>query len=212
MHRPINVKDGMCVIELSAIFFSRFFLPMTWLQLNAKILFKICCLFFVLVCVLAVGICYGSAMCHYHTETARSTSPLVNLCSCCVICCCFRPVPNFRSFSTNIHFMGWDCQPHAQPPTWRTRVSLFVWVITLDLSGMGGPTGSKSYRQHSSQDHVTTQAPLLRQSRDTFGGSKNYTESKYLSLFDVSDIYRDSEKFVDGSEKWYTRIFWFTGQ
>ena len=40
----------------------------------------------------------------------------------------------------------------------------------LDLSGMGGPTSSVRYRQHSSQDHVTTQAPPLRQSRDTFGG------------------------------------------
>jgi len=29
-----------------------------------------------------------------------------------------------------------------QPPTWRTRVSLLVWVITLDVSGMGGPTTS----------------------------------------------------------------------
>jgi hypothetical protein len=29
-----------------------------------------------------------------------------------------------------------------QPPTWRTRVSLFVRVITLDLSGMGGPASS----------------------------------------------------------------------
>jgi hypothetical protein len=33
---------------------------------------------------------------------------------------------------------------------------------------MGGPTSSISYRQHSSWDHVTTQAPPLRQSRDTF--------------------------------------------
>jgi hypothetical protein len=58
-----------------------------------------------------------------------------------------------------------------QSPTWRTRVSLFVWVITLDLSGMGGPTSSICYRQHtrSSWDHVTTQAPPLRQGRDTFG-------------------------------------------
>lgn len=31
--------------------------------------------------------------------------------------------------------------------------------------------------------------------------SKNYAESKYLPPFEVSDIYRDSEKFVDGSEK-----------
>ena len=58
----------------------------------------------------------------------------------------------------------------TKPPTWRARVSLFVWVITLDLYGMGGPTGSIRYRQHSSQDHVATQAPPLRQSRDNFGG------------------------------------------
>ena len=58
----------------------------------------------------------------------------------------------------------------CQTPTWRTRVSLFVSDITLDLSGMGSPTSSICYRQHSSQDHVTTQAPPLRQSRDTFRG------------------------------------------
>jgi hypothetical protein len=49
-----------------------------------------------------------------------------------------------------------------QTPTWRTRVSLFVGVITLDLSGMGGPTSSIRHSQHSSWDHVTTQAPPLR--------------------------------------------------
>jgi hypothetical protein len=37
---------------------------------------------------------------------------------------------------------------------------------------MGGPTSSIRYRQHSSWDHVTTQAPPLRQSGDTFGGTK----------------------------------------
>jgi hypothetical protein len=26
--------------------------------------------------------------------------------------------------------------------TWRTRVSLFVWIINFDLSGMGGPISS----------------------------------------------------------------------
>jgi hypothetical protein len=42
---------------------------------------------------------------------------------------------------------------------------------------MEGPTSSILYRQHSSRDHVTTQAPPLRQIRDTFGGIKanNYT-------------------------------------
>jgi hypothetical protein len=29
-----------------------------------------------------------------------------------------------------------------QPLTWRTRVSLFVWLLLLDLSGMGAPTSS----------------------------------------------------------------------
>jgi len=38
------------------------------------------------------------------------------------------------------------------------------------LSGMRGPNSSIRYCQHSSRDHVTTQAPPLRQSRDTFGG------------------------------------------
>jgi hypothetical protein len=42
----------------------------------------------------------------------------------------------------NIIFMGWICQPHTQPPTWRTRISRFVWVITFDLSGTGCATSS----------------------------------------------------------------------
>jgi len=43
----------------------------------------------------------------------------------------FHLVFNFRRFSRNIFFIGWGCQPHSQTPTWRTRVFLFVWVITL---------------------------------------------------------------------------------
>jgi len=39
-------------------------------------------------------------------------------------------------------FPGWGRYPHAQPPTWRTRVSLFVWVITFDLKGLGDPASS----------------------------------------------------------------------
>jgi hypothetical protein len=34
----------------------------------------------------------------------------------------------------------WGLQPHAQPQTWRARVSFFVWIITFDLSGMGDTT------------------------------------------------------------------------
>jgi hypothetical protein len=39
-------------------------------------------------------------------------------------------------------FTGWGRQPHAQPPAWRAMVSLFVWIITFGLSGMGDPTSS----------------------------------------------------------------------
>jgi hypothetical protein len=48
----------------------------------------------------------------------------------------------FFDFHNNMFFTVWGCQPHAKTPTCRTRVPLFVWVITLDLSGMGGPTSS----------------------------------------------------------------------
>jgi hypothetical protein len=37
---------------------------------------------------------------------------------------------------------GLGCQPNAQPPTWRTRVSPLVWNFTLDLSGLGDPASS----------------------------------------------------------------------
>jgi hypothetical protein len=53
-----------------------------------------------------------------------------------------RPAAVVKSFSTVKAFAGWGRQPHAQPPTWRARVSLFVWIITFDLSGMGDPTSS----------------------------------------------------------------------
>ena len=47
-------------------------------------------------------------------------------------------------------FMGWGCQPHPQPPTWRTSVSLYVWVVAFDLSGMVRPASS----------YATTNIPL----------------------------------------------------
>jgi hypothetical protein len=37
---------------------------------------------------------------------------------------------------------GWGRQPHAQHPTRRARVTIFDWIITFDLSGMGYPTSS----------------------------------------------------------------------
>jgi hypothetical protein len=44
-------------------------------------------------------------------------------------------------FVTTI-FTVWGFQPQAQPPTWRTRVRLLVWVSTFDLSGKGDPASS----------------------------------------------------------------------
>ena len=45
-------------------------------------------------------------------------------------------------FSKHEFFPGWGHHPHAKLPTWSTRVSLFVWAITFDLSGLGDPTSS----------------------------------------------------------------------
>jgi hypothetical protein len=47
-----------------------------------------------------------------------------------------------KSFSTVKVFTGWGRQHHAQPPTLRARVSLFVWIIIFDMSGLGDPTSS----------------------------------------------------------------------
>jgi hypothetical protein len=49
------------------------------------------------------------------------------------------PSPGFLN---NLIFAVWGCKPHIQPPTWRTRVSLFIWLLPLDLPGLGGPTSS----------------------------------------------------------------------
>jgi hypothetical protein len=38
--------------------------------------------------------------------------------------------------------MGCGFQSHTQHSTWRSKVFLFVWVITFDLSGIWGPTSS----------------------------------------------------------------------
>jgi hypothetical protein len=39
-------------------------------------------------------------------------------------------------------FTELGCQPNAQTPTWMTRVSLLVWNVTLDQSGLGDPASS----------------------------------------------------------------------
>jgi hypothetical protein len=58
---------------------------------------------------------------------------------CCVWLSFWGLISGFESF---IFFMVRGRQPLAQPPTWRTRVSLLVWMIPFDLSGLGDPTSS----------------------------------------------------------------------
>jgi hypothetical protein len=68
-------------------------------------------------------------------------------------------------------FTGWGRQPYAQPPpqpeqpgypflSGSSPLTCPAWEIYQQLR----------YRQHSSQDNMTTQAPPLRQSRETYGG------------------------------------------
>jgi hypothetical protein len=70
-----------------------------------------------------------------------------------------------------------DCQPHVQLLIWTDKIFLSVWVITFDISGMGGPASKKRCRQHSLQDHLNTQAVPLRKRMESFGWVCMY---KYL--------------------------------
>jgi hypothetical protein len=76
----------------------------------------------------------------------------------------------------------------------------FVSVITLDLSGMGGPTSSISYRQHSSQDHVTIQFPPLCQSSDTFEGGGVWSSNLKNEEAMTRVVSQHHRKKVDNSE------------
>jgi len=49
---------------------------------------------------------------------------------------------HYPSHPTHLFVTGQGCRCHAQTPTWRTRVYLFVWVMTFDLSGMVDPASS----------------------------------------------------------------------
>ena len=91
-----------------------------------------------------------------------------------------HPASNFRSSSTEQYLWGGLSAP-VQPPTWRTRVSLFVWVITFDLFGMGGPTSS--YATASIAPRITRprSASPLHQSRDTFGRGVKQSSGKIFN-------------------------------
>jgi hypothetical protein len=45
-------------------------------------------------------------------------------------------------FRNNKFLQGGVVSPTPNPPTWRTRVSLLVWHLPRNLSGMGGRTSS----------------------------------------------------------------------
>jgi hypothetical protein len=48
----------------------------------------------------------------------------------------------FLRISEQFNFYGVRLSASRPTPTWRTRVSFFVWLLPLDLSGLGGPTSS----------------------------------------------------------------------
>jgi hypothetical protein len=57
------------------------------------------------------------------------------------------------------------------------------------------------YRRHSSRDHMTTQAPPLRQSRDTYGGGGFF---KY-NLFNLEKYENIEKSTVISAEGWNER-------
>ena len=50
--------------------------------------------------------------------------------------------PYHFSFSMCVFFRLMGCWPIDPTQTWRTSVSIFVWVLSFDLSAKGGPTSS----------------------------------------------------------------------
>lgn len=48
----------------------------------------------------------------------------------------------FVRFLTKIAFYKMGLLVHAEPATWRTRLSILVWTLFFDSSDMDGPTGS----------------------------------------------------------------------
>jgi len=99
--------------------------------------------------------------------------------------CCFHLVSSFRRFSRRIFFTGWGCQSHGQPPNLEDQGIPFSLGHHLDLSDMGGPTSSHITASIALQNHLTTQAPPLCQSTDTFcgrqrGGGRGLLKHKIL--------------------------------
>jgi hypothetical protein len=71
-------------------------------------------------------------------------------------------------FWTKLFFTGWGCQPHAQPPLWRTKVFLLVWTLPFELMAWVAlltvtlPLAliSSSQESHKPHHHDKVETPL----------------------------------------------------
>jgi hypothetical protein len=84
-------------------------------------------------------------------------------------------------------FTGWGRQPHAQPPTWRTRVSLLVWHLPRNLSDMGVPTSSYAAAGIALEFIVVHKPPhpateIFRQGRDIIKGTFTHHCPRFTGL------------------------------
>jgi hypothetical protein len=81
---------------------------------------------------------------------------------------CQNGCPSLVPLDFTMHFYGMGLLAPRQTPNLENQGASFCLNHHLGLSGMEVPTSSMCHHQQSSRDHMTTQAPPLRQSRDTF--------------------------------------------
>jgi hypothetical protein len=69
-------------------------------------------------------------------------------------------LPLVLGFWTKLFFTGWGCWPHAQHPSWRTRISLLVWILPFDLLVVKLPPALLSRSQSHKPHHDKVESPL----------------------------------------------------
>jgi len=90
---------------------------------------------------------------------------------------------NNKIFFTDVRFLA-----SPQHPTWRTRISLFVWVNTFDLSGRGLPTSSYTTASLTLQiilphkPHHDDKVEIPSGRMNWIGCEKNYVNLRYCPL------------------------------
>jgi hypothetical protein len=92
-----------------------------------------------------------------------------------------RPAAIVKGFSTFKAFYGVEPSTPSPTPNLEAQCILFCLDHHLWPVQHGRLYQQLHYRRHSSQDHMTTQAPPLRRSRDTDGGILDYLLLKYLN-------------------------------